>query len=207
MSWLFRSLPRVIADLYNWLLPLVTINILWFVLSLTLVLLPPATAALYEIAFQANGGREPYVRDYLSAMRKWFVKSWIWASITLWLVLVSISSITFYDRVGNVLLIASILLTGFVGLVQLYFWPYMLFQEHPRITTAFRNAALTVLGDPLFALSTAGITILLVTVSVLLIAPIVVFTPIVVAFLGIYNLRAWLEHKALLPVNNTELDA
>jgi hypothetical protein len=177
---------------------------------LTLVLLPPATAALYEIAFQANKGREPYVRDYLSATRKWFLKSWIWASITLLFVLASISGITFYDSVqtdlGSVLRIISILLTVFIGLVQLYFWPYMFFQERPRIITAFRNAALTVLSDPLFALCHAGITVMLLMVSVLLIAPIAIFTPIVATFLGIYNLRAWLEHKALLPDNNTELD-
>ena len=210
MRWLSRSLLRVIADIYNWLLPLVAINILWFVLSLTIVLFPPATAALYEIAFQANRGREPYVRDYLNATRKWLLKSWIWATITLLFLSASISGIAFYNSqqsgLGSVFLIVSILLTFFIGLVQFYFWPYMFLQELPQITPAFRNAVLTVLSDPLFALCNLGITVMLLIVSILLIAPIALFTPIAVAFLGIYNLRAWLEHKELLPSNNIELD-
>ena len=70
-----KIIERVGADLYNWLLPLVTINILWFLFSLTILLLPPATAALYEIAYSANNGRSPYIRDFLGAVRRWMVTS------------------------------------------------------------------------------------------------------------------------------------
>ena len=72
------------------------------------------------------------------------------------------------------------------------------------ITAAFRNAVLTVLSDPLFALMNGLLTILLLIVSILLIAPVALIAPISIAFLGIYNLQSWLEHKDLIPSNSAD---
>jgi uncharacterized membrane protein YesL len=208
MTRYFKPIQHALIDVYNWLLPLVTINILWFVLSLTVVLLPPATAALYGTAFQANRGEEPSVRGFLNATRHWLTKSWIWGVITLLLTIASIVAIEFYSfqqtDIGNILVVVNTLLIVFIGLVQFYFWPYMLQQDHPQIRAAFRNAAFTVLGDPLFVLFNVSITLVLLGVSILLIAPIAIITPITIAFLGVYSLQAWLELRDLLPSDNTE---
>lgn len=202
MPWHVKTFERVITDVYSWMLPLVTINILWFLLSLTIVLMPPATAALYEIARAAEQGRGPYVQDFLAAVRRWLVRSWLWGAATLFLALASALALAFYNslqtELGTILYVVSGVFIGFVWLAQFYFWPYMLLQEQPRALFAVRNAAFTVLGDPLFVLIHAGIAVLLLVVSVILVAPLVVITPIAVAFLGVYSLRDWLSQRGLM---------
>ncbi len=202
MNWRLGSIRRVATDVYDGLLPLVTINILWFVLSLTVVFMPPATASLYEIAFRSNKGEGPQVQAFLGAVRRWLVKSWLWSAATLVLVFASVLAFEFYGAqrtaAGDILFAASSVLTIFLWLVQFYFWPYMFFQEESLILPAVRNAAFTVLGDPLFALLNVGVAFALLVLSVLLIAPIALITPAVIAFLGIYSLQEWLDHHDLI---------
>lgn len=198
-------MQRVTIDVYSALLPLVTINILWFLLSLTLILLPPATAALYEVALLSRKGQGPYLQTYLAAVRRWLIISWVWGIATLALAAVCLLAITFYGStqhvVGTVLLTISLALAIFACLVQFYFWPYMVLQEKPRPLLALRNSAYTVLADPLLILVNAGLAALLLLPGIPFIAPIVVLTPIITAFLGVYSLYDWLEHHHLLPTS------
>ncbi len=54
--WRFRGIIRTFSDVYYWLIPLVMINLAWLVLSLTVILWPPATAALYTATWQPRSG-------------------------------------------------------------------------------------------------------------------------------------------------------
>jgi hypothetical protein len=194
-------LQRVVVDVYTWLVPLVTINILWFVMCLTIVLMPPATAALYEVAVLATQGHSPEVQGFLLAVRRWLLKSWLWGAATLFLTLASILALSFYGTPRTALEALSFVISAafviFVWLVQFYFWPYVFLQEKPQILLAVRNAVLTVLADPVLLLINAGVALLLLAPSVVLIAPLVVITPVTIAFLGSYSLRDWLNHHGL----------
>ena len=202
--WRFNSLHRVALDVYNWLLPLVTINILWFLLSLTVVLMPPATAALYEIAYLAKKGHDPDIQAFLAAIRRWLLKSWLWGAGYLLLVVLVWVALQFYtaqqNPIGNLLLTVTGAILIFISLVEFYHWPYMMAQETPHHVWAVRNAAFTVLADPLMPLIYGGITLLLFLVSVVLIAPMVLITPTVAVFLGVYSVLDWLEHHSLLTI-------
>ncbi len=200
--WRFNAVQQVAIDIYNWLLPLVTINILWFLLSLTVVLMPPATAALYEIAYLAKKGHDPDIRTFLAAIRRWLLKSWLWGAGCLLLVVLAGVALQFYSAqqnpIGNLLLTVTGAILIFIALIEFYHWPYMMAQETPHLVSAVRNAALTVLADPLMPLIYGSIVLLLFVFSVVLIAPIALITPTVVVFLGVYSLLDWLEHHSLL---------
>ena len=80
--WRFRALFRMISDVYNWMVTLAAINLIWLLCCISVVLLPPATAALYEVAYRARQGEGPTVVAYVRAMRRWFVISWKWGFLT-----------------------------------------------------------------------------------------------------------------------------
>jgi hypothetical protein len=201
--WRFNALRQVAVDVYNWLLPLAAINILWFLLSLTIVLFPPATAALYEIAYLAKKGHGPGVQAFLEAIRRWLLKSWLWAIVSLLLLFVGVLALWFYSSlqhpIGSPLFIVVSALLLFGAAVQFYVWPFLMAQEKAYLRQAVRNAAFTVLADPLLAFIYVSISLALVIVSVLVVAPMALLTPVMVAFLGMYSLLDWLEHHRLIP--------
>jgi len=169
------------------------INFAWFLLSLTIIFLPPATAALYDIAFQSYYNQVPSLRNYFAAMRKWFWISYLWAISIGVLVGLSVSSIIFYrsqdifigQMIGYILLMV-------LAPIQFYFWPYMLAQSPPNIFRALRNSIFTILGDiTLFAIY-GGISFIFGVPAVVMIAPMMFIVSIFIAMLGTYSLIDWL---------------
>lgn len=190
---------RVVIDVYNWLLPLVAINILWFLMSLTIILLPPATAALYEIAYLAKRGHGPEIRSYSLAVRRWAVRSWLWGLFNILFCIVTLVALRFYSTSGTpVVLIFCIAYVFIILLAQYYFWPYIMLQELVSLRIAARNSLFTLLGDPLFVILCGLLSVLLLVVSAVFVFPLVVITPIAVAFLAVYSLLDWLEGRGLL---------
>lgn len=202
MNWRWLPARRVARDWLNWALPLVAINIIAVLLSLTVVLLPPALVALYVVAWRAYQGEAPQVGMFWQAMRRWWLASWLWALVTLLLVLAFVAATFFYSQQPGVL--ATIMQVGnhavsiFAGLVQFFFWPYMVMQEQPRALVAVRNAIFTILGDPFYTLLYVGLALILLALSVLTIAPVAVLTPVALAFLAVYSLGDWLTHHGHL---------
>lgn len=196
---------RVVIDVYNWLLPLVSINILWFLMSLTIILMPPATAALYEIAYLAKRGHGPEIRTYLVSTRRWALRSWLWGLLNALFYGVALISLRFYSaqtgivQIGLIICLANVLITLFV---QYYFWPYVMLQKQVSFCIAARNALFTFLGDPTLVILCALTSTLLLVTSALLLIPLVVITPVTIAFLAVYSLLDWLEQRGLLESPN-----
>jgi uncharacterized membrane protein YesL len=192
----------VAKDVYNWLLPLVTINILWFLLSLTVILMPPATVALYDVAYEAKRGRSPEIRLYLRAVRRWLVPGWIWALINTGLALVALFAFSFYGTqpgVAQIALVICIAYSAVIVLAQYYFWPYVMLQIQVSLRTAARNALFTLLGDAPFVLFYGLLSLFLLVTSALLLIPLVILAPVVGAFLSVYSLLDWVERRKLIP--------
>lgn len=194
---------RLLRDVYNWLVVLVAINIMWVLLGLTVVLIPPATAGLFHVAHQVTRGEGPTVTAYMAGMRRWFLRSYLWGLLLVVYGAVSLVALSFYSAstslVADLLLGLAALIIVFVGSMQLYFWPYMMLQEKPSFLIAQRNAAFTLLGDPLAALVNVGVAVILLVLSVVLVIPFVILMPVVVAFWLTYTLIYWLKRRGLLP--------
>jgi uncharacterized membrane protein YesL len=199
--WRFRALKRVVLDVSNWLLPLAAINLIWCLLSLTIILLPPATAALFDVADQARQGHGPSVQYYLGSAKRWLVRAWAWGVGCAAAILISGVALSFYGAqhsfAGTLFLFICAAVAAFVAGVQFYFWPYLLVQDAPLMRRALRNAAFTLLADPLQALLYGGLALALLVFGAALIVPMVLISPVVTAFLAVYSLREWLEHHGV----------
>src|SRR5688572_19556656 len=88
---------RLFSDVYNWLVPLTAINILWFLMSLTIILLPPATAGLFHVAYLVTRGEGPSVSEYFAGVLRWFWYSWLWGLTVVVFMGVAAFGLTFYS--------------------------------------------------------------------------------------------------------------
>jgi hypothetical protein len=164
--------------------------------------MPPATVALYDVAYEAKRGRSPEIRLYLRAVRRWLVPGWIWALINTGLALVALFAFSFYGTqpgVAQIALVICIAYSAVIVLAQYYFWPYVMLQIQVSLRTAARNALFTLLGDAPFVLFYGLLSLFLLVTSALLLIPLVILAPVVGAFLSVYSLLDWVERRKLIP--------
>jgi len=183
-----RVLRRAFSEAWDALVLLAVLNLAWLGLSLLVVFFPPATAALFETTREIARGRSPTVRDLLRGVRRHFWRAWAWALLNTVVGVIVVVNVAFYgsmDAAWAGLVQGVVVVLAVLWLVtQLLVWPYAFAQEEPELRQAIRNAVLTVLAAPLFALTIGVVVIALVAVSVLLVAPIAVFTAAFIALLG-----------------------
>lgn len=195
--WRLRPFQLVVIDLYDWLFPWVIINLLWVLCSLTVVLLPPATGALFQTAQRAYRNQPPDPRRFMQDLRVWFSDGWLWA-------LPNVALFGGLFLLGRALAPAEIPLAvlGVVAtlsiMLQFFFWPYMMLQEQPALLRAWRNSAFTALGDLLYAGLYLAFSLFVLVTSIVVVAPLVLITPVLLAMTATYGLAAWLEHHKLL---------
>jgi|EndMetStandDraft_8_1072994.scaffolds.fasta_scaffold255456_1 uncharacterized membrane protein YesL len=171
---------RSLYDAWDALLLIGTLNLAWAGFSLTIVLFPAATAALFESMHELAHGRSQGIHGYVGAVRRRFVASWLWAFWCIGGLTIVFVNFRFYDTSTGSLswLAAAVVVLGALFAVSvLYVWPFVFRQSSGGILRALRNSALAVLAAPLFALTLAVLLMLIVGVSAVLILPLAVFTP------------------------------
>ncbi len=202
--WRLKPIQWLILDLNDWLFPLMAINMLWVLLSITLVLLPPATAALFDLAYESYRGIAPAPRTYLAHMRRRFWKSWAWALANL----IVFGALVVLGRAASGSEIALAVL-GIVGalciMAQFYFWAYVVLQEQPELLRALRNSVFTALGGLFYIALYLAITLAILIPSLILIAPILLITPVLLTMLCLNSLIGWLQHHKILNAEAREL--
>jgi uncharacterized membrane protein YesL len=205
-----RVFRRALGDAWDALLVLAVLNLLWAVLSFTVILLPAALAALFEATHSLARGEAPGVADFLSGVRRHFVRAWAWALVNLaaWTILVA--NILFYRTSAEpwapALQTLFLLFAAFWLIAQFYVWPFLFEQTEMSLRRAFRNALLMVLASPIFSLTLGLLAALVVGVSVVLVVPILVITA---SFLGLLSSHAVIDRlrvfrKLPSPAEGTE---
>ncbi len=200
-----RVFGRAAVDLKDALFLLAGLNILWTLLSLTVVLLPPATAAMFEATHELVRGRAPEVREYLRAVRRHFARSWAWTLVNVLAWIVLLANLFFYGALRDVwAVVLQALFTGFAAfwlISQFYVWPFLFEQAEMSLRWALRNAIFTVFAAPVFSLTLALLGALMLVVSLLLVAPLVLATTAFLCLIAnhavIDRLRAF--HKVPAP--------
>ena len=189
---------------------LAALNFIWFALSLTVVLLPPATVAMFEATNQFARGRQVEAVEYLGAVRRQFLRSWAWALLNAVVIGLLVVSVVFYDRpepwaaaVRSLFLLAT-----FAWLVaQLMVWPYVFEQDEPSLRRAIRNALLTVLGAPVFSIMIGAIVAAVLVVSAVLLVPVAFMTTAFLCLLGSHAVRDRLVAFGKRPMPRSPDDA
>lgn len=174
-----RVVRAALRDGWDALLVVGALNLVWLGLSLTIILLPPATVALFESMDELASGRSPGVRDFLGAVRRRFLGAWLWAVWAMAGITIVTVNVRYWGDSGGALvwLAAAFAVLGMLfGISLLYVWPFVFRQQEGGLVRAIRNSILTVLAAPLFAVSLAILLVLVVAVSAVLILPLAVFT-------------------------------
>jgi len=165
----FRLDPRLREELVNTYLdavPLIILNVIWCLVSLPLITIFPATAGLFYATNRLAHGQSGDWHVFFDGMRRYFWQSLLWGSLNLIAAAVVFSNTVFYAQGHSAwTTIAHLVVLGLAlgwGCIQVYMFPLLLEQEHPRFGLALRNSLVIVLKRPLFSL---GITVLILMVA------------------------------------------
>lgn len=197
-----RVIRRSIRDGWDALFVVGMLNLAWLGLSLTVILLPPATVALFESMDELSSGRMPGFREFLGAVRRRFIGAWVWA---LWAVAgltVAMVNVRYWNDAGGSLawLSAAFAVLGVLfGVSLLYVWPFMFRQSEGGLIRAIRNSILAVLAAPVFALSLAAAILVIGAASAILILPLAVFLTALVGLIATHAVSDRLRAFGKLP--------
>ena len=174
-----QALRDQLADIYVASIPFLTLNILWIVVSLPIITIIPATAALLyatnRIAHEEAGGASVF----FEGLRKWFWRSYLWGGLNLLVAVVLIGNLIFYTSIHENWAAAAtavvICLLIVWLLLQLSTFPLMLEQEQPSLRIALRNSYVIVLNRPLRTLGYLLLIAVIVVVTTFFVQPAWIF--------------------------------
>lgn len=202
--WRLKPLQWLIVDAIDWLFQFVIVNLCWILLSLTVILLPPAFAALYDVAYQAYRGVPPNPRAFFMSVRRRFWQAWAWVLVN-GVIFGALFLIGRRSLSGDVFLTALVVLLTLAFLAQFYFWAYVVVQEEVQLGRALRNSLFTALGDLMYVTLYLAITVAVFVPSVILIAPLLLLAPVLLTALATYSLVGWLQHHEILQTEARDL--
>ena len=197
-----RVVGRAIRDGWDGLFVVGALNLAWLGLSLTVVLLPPATVALFESMDELASGRTPGLREFFGFVRRRFVTAWIWALWAIAGLTIAWVNVGFWNDSGGSLVwlsAVSVVLGLLFGVSLLYVWPFVFRQSEGGLTRAIRNSILAVLAAPIFAIVLAVVLLIAIAASAVLILPLAVFTTALIALTGTHAVTDRLRAFGKLP--------
>ena len=173
---------------------LVLLNIIWFAFQVPIITAPIATAAMYVVARRVVDAELLEIRDGWRAVRRVATSALVWGTLNLAMAVVVLGNFWAYrDMVGPGWALARVTWAA-VGLgwfiVNLYFWPFWLAAEEPRLWTTLRNSTLFVARRPAFGLGVGLLSILIFVGSTLITLPLVAAAMAWVALLGTLTVDA-----------------
>jgi uncharacterized membrane protein YesL len=148
-----RSFKDAFWDYYYDLGPLVTINILWFLLTLPVLTAFPAAAGLFYAANKVAHRRAANWRTFFEGFRQYFWKSYVWGLLILAVYFILFNAVFFYSEFKNYLgiFLTSLSITMIViwTIAQLFTFPLLFEQEDQRIRIALRNSMVILIRRPI----------------------------------------------------------
>jgi uncharacterized membrane protein YesL len=168
------------ADAYIAAIPLIVFNVLWFVTSLLIITLLPATGALYYATSYVAHGKGADWRTFFEGFRAHFWLSWRWGLLNVFIFAVLGSNLLFYGAQVDMAwakLAQTVVLVLLViwGILQLYTFPLLLEQADVRLRTALRNSVVIVIKRPVATVLLIAEVAIIVGLSTFVIQPAWIF--------------------------------
>jgi uncharacterized membrane protein YesL len=164
-----------LVEAYVASIPLITLNLVWFITSLPIITLIPATVALFYATNHLAHGRPAGWHTFFEGFRLYFWRSWLWGLLNVLLIAVMVSNFLFYGRSDSNWVIWAralvILLSVFWFTLQIYAYPLLMEQEQPHLRLALRNSLVIVLKRPLHSIGIVLLIGILVVGTTLIIQP------------------------------------
>jgi uncharacterized membrane protein YesL len=194
----FEIILIALKDWWRDWVNMAALNLGWLLCWATIILGPPATFTLYEIAHEFVNGKSFEYRELPRMMRRHFLRSWLWLLLNVCLAFGVYLNLLYYSRLAPLWNLLLLLLTLWVALawivVQFYALPFLMASQKPQLFLAFRNAFLTMLASPWYSLVMLVFILLLAALMSRLIALLFVGLPLLVVVLGSHAVRERLEH-------------
>ncbi len=170
-----QRLRDQLTDFYLSLIPMVTINVLWFIASLPIITLIPATGALFYSTNQLAHGKSADWRTFVEGFRVCFVRSWLWGVMNVVVIILLVSNFAYYSQLQaswTPWAQALVITFSFLWLaLQVHTFPLLLEQEKPSLPPAMRNSLIALLRRPFHAFGAAILITVLALASSLLLIP------------------------------------
>jgi uncharacterized membrane protein YesL len=138
---------------YAWV-NLAVINFIWLISIITLVFAFPATFGLFYMGREAAYKRDAGIGDFIKGTRQYFFRAWQWGLVNVVAAILFYANVLFYSQAGEAWAFALLYLSLFLlllwSIVQLYAIPYLMEQEIPHLSVAYKNAAFTLFASPIY---------------------------------------------------------
>ncbi len=174
-----RMLRERLVDAYLATIPIVTLNLIWFLASLPLVTALPAAGGLFYATNRLAHGHSASWRTFVEGFRRYFWQSWAWGILNLLVSAILVANWVFYSAAQSdwtTPVHAVIALLALVWLaVQINAFPLLIEQEHPHLRLAFRNSVVILIKRPFSSLGAALVIAVIALISSLIIQPAWIF--------------------------------
>jgi hypothetical protein len=189
----------VVAVLLAW--PTAAMGGPWWLAPLLAIPIGPATAALAVVARRCAGDLRVNRSFYLDGLRTYWHPALGLSAIGMIALTLILMNLVFYasrpDMLSYVLMFLWAYLLVFWFGVQFYVYPVLIRMEKPRSLVALRTAALGAWANPLFSLLLLVIAAIFTGISIMLIFPIFLIWPALMALLGEHSFRLFLERAGV----------
>jgi uncharacterized membrane protein YesL len=139
-----KTFKEALLDAWDAIIPLVGLNLIWFLMTVLIITAFPAYGALQYSANQIAHGRSAGFRTFFEGFRKHFWTSWKWGLITSVVYALMFLNVWFYGQFEGVgyLILQSLFLSSILifSCMQIYTYPFLLEQDEPSIKVAVRNS-------------------------------------------------------------------
>jgi uncharacterized membrane protein YesL len=169
------NLRDKLVDTYVFVIPLVTLNLLWLLSSLPLVTCFPAVGGLFYATNQLAHGLPADRRTFIEGFRLYAGASFRWGVLNLLVAATLLSNIVFYSlytATWSFLARGMLVVVGAVwAILQLYMFPLLLEQAQPSLRLALRNSLALALKRPLYSIGLTLLAAAVILISTLLVYP------------------------------------
>ena len=183
-----RVIGRAFVTWWDDWIQLVIVNLVWALLCLTVVLAPPATFGLVAVTHSLRQGQSRGLSGLLDGMRRYFWSSWRWALLNLVVLGMLWVSYVFYSQIaaawGAALTGLTIGMAIIWLIVQFYTLPFFVEQDQQSLRLALRNGLFVALAAPGYTVVVVGFGAVLALASALLVGPLFLGGPCLLAILG-----------------------
>jgi uncharacterized protein DUF624 len=158
-----RALRDKLIDAYVALIPLILLNLVWFVVSLPIVTAIPATGGLFYATNKLAHGHRADWHTLIEGFRLYFWQSWVVGLANVAVIAVFSTNFLLYSFGNLVWARGLVIVLALLWLaLQIYLFPLLIEQEDPHLRLALRNSLVIILKRPLFTLGmTLGIAALI----------------------------------------------
>ncbi len=139
-----KSFKDAMIDVWDALIPLAGLNLIWFLLTILIVTAFPAAGGLYYATNRIAHGESANISTFFEGFKQYFWTSWKWGLLNLLVYFLLFTNFWFYGQFEGwgFLILQSLFfsLTLIYSCLMIYIFPLLLEQEDPSLKTALRNS-------------------------------------------------------------------